>query len=306
MDIAAPIDLLLSPAAPPGAAPSSTSADFQGMLDAVASVDGAQDGLVEPAGPALLSTAVTPPEDEPETSIEEEPDDAGAGVVWISPLLVQDALDQPIIAYDRPEFASDRLSGSERSEPASALEAGSDFELEPETPRAPQPPKRLEPSTPLDAELVFEPELVDFSVESEIQTPEATAEMGEAPAEVDEDLELRFHPTTPNKLQVRVEDGGESIDVDIEQVDDGLQVRVVTAPESVNEFMSMEPELERAFEERGLRLDAYSARARTEDDARHSQTEDGQRAEAEGDESSNEEEGSPTENVRNRLLDVRA
>lgn len=133
-------------------------------------------------------------------------------------------------------------------------------------------------------------------------SPEALVEGSDA-----EGFELQFSSSTPDRLSVRVEDGGDAIDVEIEQVDEGLQVRVVTPPEALDEFEALEPELERSLGSRGLSLESYSARARSEQERAQAEAESAAAQHgSDEDEDAQKEDSSSPQRWRGRLLDIRA
>lgn len=95
---------------------------------------------------------------------------------------------------------------------------------------------------------------------SQIEAPPPPAEVA---VESGEDPQVQIRPHGLDKLSLRIDEGGDRFDVEIERgVDRSLDIRVVAPPEAIDELSSMESELQRSLEERALRLGSYSAQAR--------------------------------------------
>jgi hypothetical protein len=97
---------------------------------------------------------------------------------------------------------------------------------------------------------------------------------------------VQFRAQGLDKLSLKISEGGDRFDVEIERgVDRTLDVRVIAPPDAVDEIWSMESELQQSLEERALKLGSYSAEARDSE------------ADAEEDVDSDAEPGSETDEV---------
>lgn len=101
-----------------------------------------------------------------------------------------------------------------------------------------------------------------------VEAARAAPAVSEAPASAsaarESEVQLQTHGL--DKLSLKISEGGERFDVDIERgVDRSLDVRVVAPPEAVDELWSMESELQQSLEEKALKLGSYSAEARDPD-----------------------------------------
>ncbi|MFT4977052.1 MAG: hypothetical protein ACI8S6_002957 [Myxococcota bacterium] len=157
---------------------------------------------------------------------------------------------QPEADAEAPEGSEDGGEGSEPLPEASAA---------PESSPAPVP----SPAPVLSADLqVMEPEVRPTSARA-VGAESLPPPPAEVAVESGDDSQLLVRHAGLDKLSLRVQDGGDRIDVEIEKgIDRSLDVRVIVPPDAVDELSSMETELQRSLEERALKLGSYSMEAR--------------------------------------------
>lgn len=134
-----------------------------------------------------------------------------------------------------------------------------------------------------------------------VRAQAAPQAMAAEPASPDSMVSIR--PQGLDKLSLTIKDGADHIDVELERgVDRTLDVRVVAAPDSIDELRAMEPDLQQSLEERALKLGSFSAEARDPEDAQGetSKLADGEEA------SKGEGENAHDEAWEGGLLNIRA
>jgi len=234
---------------------------------------------------AVLSEQLTAPlGDPPEGDLPGEgelPEGDALAFLDVAPVALVELLQQaqPEAPPSAPSTLSAPPAGLE-APPGTPLAVG--MEPAPDAPPDPAPsaeaqPPAEAPSAALEASeppATFQVSEAPAAVAGEALEPSAgvksTARVAEAPPPPPAELatesgeaEIRYRPVGLDKLSLRVQQGGERIDVDIERgVDRALDVRVVAPAEAIDDLASMEQELHRSLEERALKLGSYSAEAR--------------------------------------------